>query len=114
MKQSLSAYSYGIKAEGDIFMLQEQERATQNHKLTMNNRGQVELTGVTEVGSFDNQVVELETTEGAVRFTGNDLNVKRLTLERGELELEGRVREIIYHESQKGRTAGGIISRLFR
>ena len=49
-----------------------------------------------------------------MRFTGNDLNVKRLTLERGELELEGRVREIIYHESQKGRTAGGIISRLFR
>lgn len=97
-------------------MLQEQGRTAQNqnHKLTMNNRNQVELTGVTEVVSFDNQEIELETVEGAVRFTGNDLHVKRLTLERGEVELEGRVREIIYHESQKGKTAGGVLARLFR
>lgn len=97
-------------------MLQEPGRATQNqnHKLTMNNRNKVELTGVTEVVSFDNQLIELETVEGAVRFTGNDLHVKRLTLERGEVELEGRVREIIYHESRKEKTAGGVLSRLFR
>lgn len=95
-------------------MIQEAVRPTQNHKLTMNNRSQVELTGVTEVVSFDNQVIELETIEGAVRFTGDDLHVKRLTLERGEVELEGRVREIIYHESQKGKTASGILGRLFR
>lgn len=95
-------------------MLQEPVRPTQNHKLTMNNRSQVELTGVTEVVSFDSQEIELETVEGAVRFAGNDLHVKRLTLERGEVELEGRVREIIYHESQKGKTAGGVLGRLFR
>ena len=97
-------------------MLQEPGRTTQNqnHKLTMNNRNKVELTGVTEVVSFDNQLIELETIEGAVRFTGNDLHVKRLTLERGEVELEGRVQEIIYHESRKGKTAGGVLGRLFR
>lgn len=96
-------------------MLQEQGRSTQNqnHRLTMENRNRVELTGVTEVVSFDNQEIELETVEGAVRFSGNDLHVKRLTLERGEVELEGRVREIIYHESQKGKTVGGVLSRLF-
>lgn len=95
-------------------MLQEPERGQQNHKLTMNNRNYVELTGVTEVISFDNQLIELETIDGAVRFAGNDLHVKRLTLERGEVELEGRIREIIYHESQKGKTATGVLSRLFR
>lgn len=95
-------------------MLQESGRPAQSHKLTMNNRSQVEVTGVTEVVSFDNQVIELETIEGAVRFTGSDLHVKRLTLERGEVDLEGRVSEIVYHESQKGKTAGGVLSRLFR
>lgn len=95
-------------------MLQEQGRTLENHKLIMNNRNQVELTGVTEVIAFDNQMIELETTEGAVRFTGKDMHVKRLTLEKGEVELEGRVQEIVYHESQKGKTAGGVLSRLFR
>ena len=64
--------------------------------------------------TLSKQLIELETIEGAVRFTGNDLHVKRLTLERGEVELEGRVQEIIYHESRKGKTAGGVLSRLFR
>lgn len=95
-------------------MLQEQGRTLENHKLIMNNRNQVELTGVTEVIAFDNQMIELETTEGSVRFTGKDMHVKRLTLEKGEVELEGRVQEIVYHESQKGKTAGGVLSRLFR
>ena len=48
-----------------------------------------------------------------MRFTGEDLHVKRLTLEKGEVELEGRICEIIYHESRKEKTAGGVLSRLF-
>ena len=95
-------------------MLQEPGRSAQSHKLTMIDRGHIEITGVIEVISFDNEMIELETTEGAVRFTGTDLHVKRLTLERGEVDLEGRIKEIVYHESQKGKTAGGILSRLFR
>lgn len=95
-------------------MLQEQTRPVAAHKLTMQNREKVDLTGVTEVVSFDNKIIELETVDGAVRFAGDGLHVKRLTLEKGEVELEGRIEEIIYHESRKAKTAGGVLSRLFR
>lgn len=95
-------------------MLQEQSRPVAAHKLTMQNREKVDLTGITGVISFHDKAIELETVEGAVRFTGENLHVKRLTLEKGEVELEGRIQEIIYHESQKARTAGGVLSRLFR
>ena len=93
-------------------MLQESSRPVTAHKLEMQNRNHVDLTGITEVVSFDNKEIELETIEGAVRFTGEDLHVKRLTLEKGEVELEGRICEIIYHESRKEKTAGGVLSRL--
>lgn len=77
-------------------MLQEQTRPmAAAHRLTMQNREKVDLTGVTEVVSFDNKVIELETVDGAVRFAGEGLHVKRLTLEKGEVELEGRIEEII-------------------
>lgn len=95
-------------------MLQEQGRPAQSHKLIMTDRNKVELTGVTEVVSFDDQEMELETIDGAVRFGGEGIRVKRLTLERGEIELEGKICEIVYHESQKGRTAGGMFRRMFR
>jgi len=86
-------------------MLQESSRPVTAHKLEMQNRNHVDLTGITEVVSFDNKEIELETIE--------DLHVKRLTLEKGEVELEGRICEIIYHESRKEKTAGGVLSRLF-
>ena len=94
-------------------MLQESSRPVTAHKLEMQNRNHVDLTVITEVVSFDNKEIELETVEGAVRFAGEDLHVKRLTLEKGEVELEGRICEIIYHESRKEKTAGGVLSRLF-
>lgn len=91
-------------------MLQESSRPVTAHKLEMQNRNHVDLTGITEVVSFDNKEIELETIEGAVRFAGEDLHVKRLTLEKGEVELEGRICEIIYHESRKEKTAGGFLA----
>lgn len=97
-----------------MVQMQEQTRTTQGHRLVMNNRERVELTGVTEVISFDNKEILLETTEGMARFGGDGLHVKKLTLEKGEVILEGRIQEISYHESQKGKTAGGVLSRLFR
>ena len=46
-------------------MLQESSRPVTAHKLEMQNRNHVDLTGITEVISFDNKEIELETVEGA-------------------------------------------------
>ena len=45
-------------------MIQEQARTQTSHRLTMQDRAKVELTGVTEVISFDNEEIILETVEG--------------------------------------------------
>ena len=49
-------------------MLQESSRPVTAHKLEMQNRNHVDLTGITEVVSFDNKEIELETIE-AVSYT---------------------------------------------
>lgn len=89
-------------------------KLSMGHKLVMQDRKRVELTGVTEVISFDKKEIFLETVEGKLRFAGEDLHVKRLTLERGEVDVEGLIQEISYHESDKNKTAGNILGRLFR
>ncbi len=95
-------------------MLQEQSRSLPAHKLVMQNRETVELTGITDVASFDDTIIELETVEGAVRFVGEGLHVKSLILEKGEVEIMGRIQEIVYHESGKEKTMRGMLGRLFR
>ena len=91
-----------------------QTRNQTTHRLLMQDRKRVELTGVTEVISFDKKEIILETVEGVLRFEGEELHVKRVTLERGEVDIEGQFRGLLYQESDKDKTAGSLISRLFR
>ena len=85
------------------------------HKFLVQGRKSAELTGVKEVVSFDAKEVVLNTTMGALVIRGNDLFVKRLTVEKGEVDLEGQIDSFIYAD-KPGKAAGGesVFKRLFR
>lgn len=85
------------------------------HKLLIQGRKSVELTGVREVVSFDAKEVILNTTMGALVIRGSDFFVRRLTVEKGEVELEGQIDSFIY-TGKPGRTGenGSLLKRLFR
>jgi len=85
------------------------------HKLLLQGRKLTELTGVKEVVSFDAKEVVLNTTMGALLIRGNDLFVKRLTVEKGEVELEGQVDSFVYTD-KPGKAGDGdsLLKRLFR
>ena len=85
------------------------------HKFLVQGRKSAELTGVKEVVSFDAKEVILNTTMGALIIRGNDLFVKRLTVERGEVDLEGQVDSFVYAD-KPGKASSGesVLKRLFR
>lgn len=56
----------------------------------------MEITGVEDVISFDTKEVLLETTMGILTIKGEDLKVNRLSIEKGELEIEGTVDSMIF------------------
>ncbi|MBO5079070.1 MAG: sporulation protein YabP [Oscillospiraceae bacterium] len=81
------------------------------HKLTLNDRKKLTLTGVTEVMSFDDQSVVLETELGTLTVHGQQLQLKNLSLEGGQVAVEGEVAALIYAEPRQSR---GWLDRLFR
>lgn len=85
------------------------------HKLLLQGRKTVELTGIKEVVSFDAKEVVLNTIQGVLILRGNELLVKRLTLEQGEVELEGQVDGFAYAD-KPGKAGDGdsLLKRLFR
>lgn len=92
----------------------ETAKATVSHSLILSDRKLLELKGVNDVRSFDETEVMLETELGMLLVRGKNLQVKRLTLEQGELSLEGEIEGLIY--SQKvGRKKSGesTLRRLF-
>ena len=89
----------------------EEKIGGQNHKLILNNRKSAVISGVTDVMSFDVSEILLETEQGALFIRGKDLHVNRLTLEKGEIEIDGRVDSFSYSDVKQQES---LLGRLFK
>ena len=85
------------------------------HRINLINRQACAVSGVSDVLSFDVGEVLLETDQGMLMIRGNDLHVSRLTLEKGEVDIDGRIDSLTYseHVGAAGK-AESLFSRLFR
>ena len=77
------------------------------HKLNLNERRQLTMTGVTEVISFDETAVNLLTDCGEMTVEGEGLRIGVLDTERGLVTLEGNaVDGIWYPRAEVGERKG--------
>lgn len=72
------------------------------HRLTLNERRQLSMTGVTEVVSFDENTVVLHTDLGALVIQGQGLQLKTLSPDGGQVMVEGSVSSMNYQEPRLG------------
>lgn len=85
------------------------------HKLIMDARRTIALTGIRDVLSFDAAEVLLDTEQGMLMIRGDELHVSRLSLEKGEVDVDGRVDSLTYSEKDNMKqSAGSFLNRLFR
>lgn len=81
------------------------------HKLTLNERKNLTLTGVTEVVSFDETSVILQTSLGTLEVHGQQLQLKTLSIDGGQVVVDGHISALIYEEPRIG---GSFWGRLFK
>ena len=79
----------------------EERLGGKNHKLVLLNRVSTQMTGVLDVISFDTNEIVMDTEEGLLMIRGEDLHVNHLTLEKGEVHIDGHVDSLVYSNSQK-------------
>ena len=93
----------------------EEKQVRGAHKLVVNNRKTSLVTGVLDVLSFDLNEILLETEQGMLMVKGSDLHVNRLSLEKGEVDIEGRIDSLTYSDVKTaGKQAESLLGRLFR
>ncbi|MDO4464332.1 MAG: sporulation protein YabP [Bacillota bacterium] len=85
------------------------------HKLILNNRRTCNLTGINDVLSFDENEIILETEQGMLMIKGNELHVNRLMLDKGEVDVDGRIDSFTYSEQSNMAARGeSLLARLFK
>lgn len=86
-----------------------EERIQLPHKLTLNERKNLTMTGVTEVVSFDDCAVVLRTSLGTLVVQGRELQLKTLSLDGGQVAVDGSISALIYEELKP---SGGWLRRM--
>ena len=83
---------------------------TNPHSLTLQDRGKLTLSGVSEVISFDDAAVLMRTPLGDLLVQGQQLQLKTLSPEGGNVTVLGDICALSYEEPR----AGGWLNRFFR
>ena len=84
-----------------------------SNNLTLENRKFLILSGVTEVDNFDDKSIDATTEIGKLCIQGENLNIKKLNLELGDLEVEGKISGLNYSD-KKDSFSEGFFSKLFK
>ena len=82
------------------------------HSFNLTDRSHAEITGVSDVDCFNEQLVVLATCLGNMTISGSGLNISHLNREDGRLIVDGEIDSIEY-SGRKG-ARGGLLSRLLR
>lgn len=83
---------------------------TMPHSFTLSERKKLTLTGITEVTGFDDTCVQMQTGHGDLIVQGQQLQLKTLNPEGGNVTVEGEIAAIFYEQQRPA----GRLGRLFR
>lgn len=78
-------------------------------KLTLDDRRRLSVTGVQDIESFDESAVVLHTSRGVLLVRGQELHLRQLSVDGGQIAVEGIIDALIYEETRK---EGGFWARL--
>ena len=80
------------------------------HRVELDGRERLIVSGVDDVDRFDENEIVMSTSKGTLVVTGENLHIEKLSLDGGDLQVEGTVTALIYDGERESR--GGLLSRL--
>ena len=84
-----------------------------NHSIIMENRRTMNISGITDVDSFDDRAVCLYTQLGELTIQGKELHIDSISVETGNMTITGDIWAVIYGDKDRHGPLSAL-GRLFR
>lgn len=95
-------------------MPEEKKTIRKAHNIILENRRNLNVSGIEDVDSFDEETIVLFTDTGVLTIKGDDLHINKLSVETGELSVEGNIYSLEYSDEEAGKKGGGFFNKLFK
>ena len=83
------------------------------HHILLEERSSLTVSGVADVERFDEGEIVMSTSKGTLVVSGSNLHIEKLSLDGGDLKVEGEIDALTYEEDRRER-GGSLLSRLLR
>ena len=82
--------------------------------LILENRNKLNVSGVKDVLSFDDELVAMETELGLLTIKGDNLRINKLSIDTGDVTVEGEIYNLSYNDPSKKTQESGLFSKIFK
>ena len=78
------------------------------HDVLIKSRQRMEMTGISDVSSFDEEEIVVQTAETGMSIEGENLKIEKFNSENGELVLNGSINGMFYYSKKTPKKKKGI------
>ena len=83
--------------------------------LVLENRKKLNVSGVNDVLSFDDQVVMVDTELGLLTVKGENIRINKLSLDTAEVIIDGDISSLSYSQNKQEKTSStSLLGKIFK
>lgn len=94
--------------------MEEKIQKPKNQNLILENREKLNITGVIEVGSFNDELITMKTELGELAIYGSGLKINKLNVDSSEVSINGNIQCLEYSDKNNGKSKMSMFSKLFK
>ena len=94
--------------------INQETRGRKAHNVVLVNKKQMTVSGVVRVENFNESVIVIMTDYGQMTIEGAGLHISRLSLETGDMNIDGDVAGLFYSGDSVDRKSSNLFSKIFK
>lgn len=96
--------------------MEENRKLNSFQNIVLENREKLNITGIVDVFSFDDQIIIIETELGLLTIKGENLKINKLSLDTSDFVVDGKISSLTYSEAGNTGTKKNksILSKIFK
>lgn len=95
--------------------MEDSKKVNSFQNIVLENREKLNITGILDVFSFDDQIIIVETELGLLTIKGNDLKINKLSIDTSDFIVDGKISSLTYSDSENYvKKNKNILSKIFK